>query len=68
MALHILEQTGTAPGDAIVVGDTVFDIHMGTSAGCRTCAVTYGNHNEEKLRTANPEHIISNFSGLINII
>lgn len=68
MALHILEQTETAPNDAIVVGDTVFDIQMGASAGCHTCAVTYGNHNEKKLRIANPEHIISNFSELIKII
>lgn len=67
MALHIMRQTGTTPEESIVVGDTVFDIQMGKSAGCHTCAVTYGNHSEEKLASAAPEYMISDFSKLINI-
>lgn len=68
MALHILEKTSTKPMDAIVVGDTVFDIQMGKSAGCRTCAVTYGNHSEGKLITSHPDYMISDFMDLFKIV
>lgn len=47
-----LEHFGLKPQEAIVVGDTVFDIQMGINAGTRTCGVTYGNGSRESLSEA----------------
>lgn len=68
-AVHrILDATGTAPQEALVVGDTVFDIAMGRAAGTATCGVTYGNHPAERLLTAGPTHLIPRFGELLKIM
>ena len=61
-----LAKLGFKPEEAVVVGDTVFDIHMGINAGTRTCGVTYGNGSRESLSEAN--WLIDDFSQLLNII
>lgn len=53
--------------DAMVVGDTSFDILMGYRAGVRTCGVTYGNGTEEQLREAHADEIIDDFALLAEI-
>ena len=58
----VLERFGAAPEEAMVIGDTTYDIAMGAAAGCRTCAVSYGNHPVERLLTANPDHIVSSIT------
>ena len=64
-AIKILEKFGMKPEEAIVVGDTVYDIQMGANAGTRTCAVTYGNGKRETLTEAT--WIIDDFSELLAI-
>ena len=54
------------PDEAIVVGDTVFDIHMGRNAGTRTCGVTFGNGTRESL--AGATWLIDDFSELMDKI
>jgi len=54
--------------ETLVVGDTTFDIIMGNTAGCRTCAVTYGNHDEETLQSVNPTYMIDSFEDIASII
>ena len=44
-----LEKFGFKPEEAIMVGDTVFDIQMGINAGTYTCGVTYGNGTAESM-------------------
>lgn len=66
MVLTLLRRMGV--GQALVVGDTTFDIGMGNAAGCPTCAVTYGNHSAEQLQTAHPTYIIDRFSQLIPLL
>lgn len=61
-----LRELGFKPEEAIVVGDTVFDIHMGRNAGTRTCGVTYGNGTRESLTDAT--WLIDDFAKLIDII
>lgn len=39
--LKACEKLEVDPKNAIMVGDSVFDIKSGIAAGCRTCAVTY---------------------------
>ena len=61
-----LRELGFQPEEAIVVGDTVFDIHMGRNAGTHTCGVTYGNGSRESL--ADATWIIDDFSELLSKI
>jgi len=68
MVTHILGKLGRRPSEALVVGDTWFDIAMGRDAGCRTCGVTYGNHSAQLLRAHNADHIIDDFADLTDIV
>lgn len=61
-----LEHYGLKPEDAVVVGDTVFDIHMGKNAGTRSCGVTYGNGSRESL--ADATWLIDDFAQLLNLV
>ncbi len=38
----LLEETGIAPGDALMIGDSSIDVQTGRNAGLWTCGVTYG--------------------------
>ena len=61
-----LERFGLNPEDAIVVGDTSFDIMMGRNAGTRTCGVTYGNGCRESLCDA--DWLIDDFGKLLDFM
>lgn len=61
-----LDKFGISPEEAIVVGDTVFDVRMGINAGTHTCAVTYGNGSIESLAEA--EWLIDDFGKLLEIV
>lgn len=64
-ALKILEHFGIAGEDTLVVGDMPVDIMMGKAAGCKTCAVTYGNAKKDALERANPDFIVDNFNDIL---
>ena len=68
MVLTLLERMRLEKDEVFVVGDTTFDIGMGNNAGCRTIAVTYGNHSLEQLQAASPTHIISYFSEILSLV
>ena len=61
-----LEHFGFKADEAIVVGDTIFDIEMGQNAGTRSCGVTYGNGSRESLSKA--DYIIDDFAHLLDLI
>lgn len=64
----LLNRMNISADETLVVGDTTFDIMMGNTALCHTCAVTYGNHDENTLRNTQPTYVINSFSELLNII
>lgn len=66
--LKILQHFSCNSDDAIVVGDTHFDILMGVRAGCHTCGVTYGNGKREELIAAGAEYVIEDFAKLTDIL
>ncbi|PTX00311.1 HAD-IA family hydrolase [Pararhodobacter aggregans] len=47
-----LRETGIAAENAVIVGDTEFDIEMGHAAGIRAIGVTWGYHPLARLRRA----------------
>jgi phosphoglycolate phosphatase len=46
---------GTPPEDAIVVGDSMFDLEAARSAGMPICAVAWGYDPDQRLRPAQPD-------------
>ena len=66
--LKTLEIFGCTPDEALVVGDTWYDIEMGRRAGVRTCGVTYGNGSREELLNAGADFLIDDFEELKSII
>jgi len=68
MVLTLLERMELTKEDVLVVGDTTFDIEMGNSAGCRTVAVTYGNHSRQKLSSVHPTVMIDGFDELLKLV
>ena len=66
--LKTLEKFGCTPDEAIVVGDTWYDIEMGRRAGVRTCGVTYVNGTREELLNAGADFLIDDFGKLKSII
>lgn len=52
--------------ETLVVGDMNFDVDMAHHAGCKVCAVTYGNGTREQLASA--EFIIDDFVELLGLV
>lgn len=52
--------------EVLVVGDMTFDVDMAHNAGCKACAVTYGNGTCEQLASA--EFIIDDFADLLGLV
>ena len=61
----VLSSMNWNAADTLVVGDADVDILMGNAAGCRTCAVTYGNGEIKSLEAARPTFIIDSFGSLL---
>lgn len=52
MVLAALAETGVARENAVMIGDTEFDIEMGRAAGVRTLGVSWGYHPPARLAAA----------------
>ena len=65
MIERILLETGMAPQEAIMVGDTTYDLLMARAAGVRSVAVTYGGHDRDTLLACAPDHMIDDIQELV---
>ena len=63
-----LARFGFRPDEAVVVGDTNFDILMGRNAGAMTVGVTYGNGSRESLAEAGADALIDDFAALAPLL
>jgi phosphoglycolate phosphatase len=52
------------PGDAVMIGDTAYDIAMARAAGVRAIGVAWGYHDPAELMTAGAEWIADDPAGL----
>lgn len=59
-----LAATGCPPAQAVMVGDTEFDVAMGRAAGLATIAVAWGYHPRARLETAGADAVIESFDAL----
>ncbi len=62
MLEFVLAGAGFMRDEAIMIGDTTHDMFMGRDAGMHTCAVTYGNHDRDRLAAADPTYFADHAS------
>jgi len=54
--------------DAVVIGDSVYDIEMARNARVASIAVTTGIHTKELLAKSSPTYIVASLENILNII
>ncbi|OOY04306.1 HAD-IA family hydrolase [Thioclava sp. F28-4] len=59
-----LSEAGVDARDAVMIGDTSFDIEMGRSAGVATIGVRWGYHAPHLLEAAGAHQMVDDFDGL----
>ena len=52
-----LVEAGAQAADAVMIGDTTFDMDMARAAGVRAIGVGWGYHSARELREAGAEHV-----------
>ena len=63
MLEQAMRETGVGPLQAVMIGDTEFDMVMGKAAGFTTIGVSWGYHPLERLRP-HADHVIDHFDDL----
>jgi phosphoglycolate phosphatase len=64
MVLRAMAETGAAPLDTILIGDTSFDMTMARAAGARAVGVTWGYHARDLLVQSGAERLVDHASAL----
>jgi len=64
MLLQALSETGTHKHDAVMIGDTAFDMQMAAAAGIQSIGVAWGYHRAERLREAGATHVVDSVAEL----
>jgi phosphoglycolate phosphatase len=68
LMLHeILRERGKAPEQALMVGDTEYDLEMATNAGVASVGVSFGVHSIERLSRHQPVAILDELAALLDI-
>jgi len=63
-----LETLKIDKSEAVVIGDSTYDLDMASAAGVDAVGVTTGVHSSETLARSKPKHIIKNLSELSAIV
>jgi phosphoglycolate phosphatase len=67
MLERAMAETGVAPEDVFMIGDTSYDMLMARSAGVHAIGVSWGYHPAEELRAAGAHAVIGSFDELPDI-
>nr|WP_282450085.1 HAD-IA family hydrolase [Microbulbifer sp. CAU 1566] len=65
MLREILAEMGCSAGDAVMVGDTEYDLKMASAINMPAIGVSYGVHSRERLDVCRPQQIIDHFGELL---
>mgnify|MGYP001218967797 CR=1 FL=1 len=60
-----LSETGAEAHQAVMIGDTSFDIEMGVAAGFHTIGVTWGYHASDALISAGADQLVDSYDALL---
>ncbi|MEM6355041.1 MAG: HAD-IA family hydrolase [Pseudomonadota bacterium] len=64
MIENLLAETGVAAAQAVMIGDTRFDLEMAANAGVASVGVSWGYHPVASLSEAGPYRIVDSFDDL----
>ncbi len=64
MLEEILDLTGCYPAEAVMIGDTVYDLEMAANIGMDSIAVSYGVHDRDRLMAHKPRACIDQIKEL----
>lgn len=64
MLWQALSETGVAAGDAVMLGDTEFDMNMAGAAGVHALGVGWGYHPADALRATGALDVLAGFADL----
>lgn len=64
MLQEILDELGVSVSQAVMVGDTEYDMDMAEQINMKRIAVSYGAHNIERLQHFNPSLCVDTFSDI----
>ncbi|MDQ0148427.1 pyrophosphatase PpaX [Eubacterium multiforme] len=67
-ALYALKNLNVKPEEAIMVGDSHFDLLCGKNAGCKTCGVKYTALDIKKLEEVNPDYFVESPMEILNLL
>lgn len=68
MIQNACRQTGIAPAQTLMIGDSSFDMRMAKAAGAQAIAVSWGFQPVEALRDAGADHVVESFAELAELI
>jgi phosphoglycolate phosphatase len=68
MIERALAETGTEPHEAVIIGDTTFDIGAGVNAGVRAIGVDWGHHDRDALLAAGAAEVVVTAGALREIL
>jgi phosphoglycolate phosphatase len=63
-----MRETGSAPDETLMVGDTSFDMAMASAAGVGAVGVAWGYHPVESLIAAGATTILRSFGDLVDLV
>lgn len=66
--LKALDLLGIAPNEALMVGDSPYDLISGQQAGTKTIGVAYSVHGSDVLQSHHPDYMIDQFDDILNIL
>jgi phosphoglycolate phosphatase len=64
MLLQALNEAGVSAADAVMIGDTAFDMEMAHAAGVRAVAVSWGYHRSHRLHGAGASCVVDDMNEL----
>lgn len=68
LVINTLRHLSSKPNEAVVIGDSLYDLEMARNAGVDAIGVTTGVHSREELQTAQPVAIVENLEQATEII
>ncbi len=68
MIVHALDMADAAPEDAVMIGDTSFDMAMARAAGVTAIGVTWGYHDVSELQRAGAQALVTTANELANAL
>jgi phosphoglycolate phosphatase len=68
LMLRTLSETGVDPQNAVMIGDTTFDILMASNAGTASIGVSWGVHGPDELRDAGAHQVAETMDDLLPVM